>query len=111
MNKKLISLIIFSNIIVSLFGLWFLNVTNTGFDYSRVSIFEKAFEHEISAEITVEIETGFLSNNIRFMNGNELVFNDKIDNLEITILLIILFFNIFVFIFWKLYIIKFNKNL
>ncbi len=111
MNKKLISTILFANIFASLFGLWVLNLTNTGFDYSRVSIFKKAFEHETSAEITVEIETGFLSNNIRFMNGNELVCNDKIGNSGITVLLSILFYNIAVFIFWKLYTKKHNNNL
>ena len=111
MKKKLFIYMILMNVGISMFGLWVLSMENDSFDYKLISIMEKSIEKEISSEIDVEIQTGFFANDIKFMNGNHLVEKIEIDNLDMTILLMISIFNIVGFIFGIVLDKKINNNL
>lgn len=111
MKKKLITFIIFFNILLSLFGLWIMIMENDGSDYKLINAFKGAIEKDISSEITVEIHPRFFKNNVKFMDGNQLVHNLEIDNFDAVFLLVILIFNIVGFIFWILVNKKLNNNL
>jgi len=99
------------NVGISIFGLWILNMENDGFDYKLINIIEKSIEKESTSEIDVEVQTGFFQNEIKFMNGNSVVEKIKKDNLEMTILTMIVIFNIIGLFIWILLDKKINNNL
>ena len=111
MIKKLVIYIILMNIVISIFGLWILNMENDGFDYKLINIIEKSIEKESTSEIDVEIQTGFFQNEIKFMNGNRVVEKIEKDNQDMAILTMIVISNIIGLFIWILLDKKINNNL
>src|SRR6056297_1357989 len=111
MIKKLVIYIILMNIVISIFGLWILNMENDGFDYKLINIIKKSLEKESTSEIDVEIQTGFFQNEIEFMNSNRVIEKIEKDNLDMAILSMISIFNIIGLIAWIVLDKKINNNL
>lgn len=111
MDKKIITVLIIANILMSSLGLLALHATNNGLDFYLVNVMKEYLEHENSAEVNVEVDTGFLSNNIKFMSNNELIHSQEFSNNGTIVLLRILIINIAIILFWEIFGKKRNYNL
>ncbi len=114
MKKKLITLIvllILFNAFLSLFGLWAVIMEKNDYNYATINFYKGVIEKDISSEITVEIHHGFFKNEVKFMDGNQLVMNMENHNIDVFILLIISLLNIAGLTFSILLDKKLNNNL
>lgn len=114
MKKKLITLIVLSvlfNAFLSLFGLWAIIMEKDDYNYSTINFYKEVIEKDVSSEINVEIHHGAFKNEVKFMDGNQLVMNIENYNIDVFILLIISILNIAGLIFSILLDKKISKNL